>query len=114
MTRGELKSANATGLVAYIDYDEMLVQTVTRSKRLFFFSFSVSGVMVSEGTVKREVTLPPGYENSTKFIYAMLGSIGGVVLGIFILILLLTVICVYGRKRKQERKKGLVCDICRK
>jgi len=90
--------------VAYIGYDEMLVQTVTRSQRLLVFAFSLSEVVVTEPVEPTTASEAP-----TEFpIYIVLGSVGGVVLGALILVLLLAIVCVFGRRRSQEKEKGLV------
>ena len=105
MTRGELESASSIQPVEYIDYDEMLVRTVTRSQRLFVFAFSVSEVVVTEEVVSTTAAS----EASSEFpIYIVLGSIGGVVLAALILVLLVAVVCVFGKRRSQEKEKGLV------
>ena len=99
--RGELASSSDIQPVQYVDYDEVQFREATQSTRLEFLSFSVT---LQEKEPPQATTADP--ESPTEFpIMLVLGVSAGVVVVLLLVCLVIALVCVFGRKKNNSRKK---------
>lgn len=99
-SRGELADADPISPIRYVDYDEALFKEVASSNALAFLSFSVD---LEEMATTEAATVPT--EATSLPIPLLLGVGVGVIMVVLVVFMIIALVCVFGRKQHQPKKK---------
>lgn len=99
--RGELTTTSEIQPVRYVTYDEALFRDAAQSTRLEFLSF---GVTLQEKDPVQPTTVDP--VSPTELPIELIVGVGAAaVVVILVALLVIALICVFGRRKNQPRKK---------